>query len=612
MGEPLDGATVAVRAHDPLLDTTSGLDFLNTETRNGAFAITLPNAILEYIIEPQLAGYRFSHGLIAEEPFEQPFSVAAEDLEDVTLIMDRSGLIAGIVVDIQGAPVAHVHLECAAAGEETQNWFAASARTGEEGGFVFGDLSAGEYAIWGRYSPREESYVWERFSPLGSRENPLTVVALSRGEWKENTRITVPLDSRRCIDGVVLGEEGEPLSGAEVWAIVPGGAGVAQAPETTPDSGVFRLRHILPHLPVLPDQEVTHVTVCASREGYEPVQLEEVAVGTQGVEVRMMEERRGSVHVRLFDAVSGEHVLRAAVYMWRSDTAWGASRVNRDFFAKRGEGVGANLEAGGWFVFNDLPAGSADLVIEAEEYGFRQEQGIPVVEGEVTRREIALKAAGVLCAHMDAPGAIDGWSIHPGSIAVWPAGVREGDHPLNVYSEGESNNKAACAVEEEDRRKHRDFTLAPGAYDVQWTVHYVSALTDPGAGCQYVRSTRTLEAVVEPGSITQVTLNDFGENGARLIVELPENLPRLPRVELMQGEGVEERVALPAEPSVRSDRDSYANGQTIDTQHFQSMREFPFVAPGHYSVVVRMPGSDQEWIREVTLASGECERLRLE
>jgi len=611
-GKPVPEAAVSITLDDSILQATTDLSFCTRESSSdGRFSLPVPQAGLALNLDAKCDGYRLASVLRDGEPFGTEVTVPAEGISGLVLVMERRGLIGGRVVDLKNRPVADIFVDWALVEAPNESQHMSNRPTEDDGKFTISDLEAGEYAIWARYSPLRKTYEWERFSSLGSSSNPLSVVSLREGEWKDNLTVVLPLDPARTIEGVVVDERGTPLSGAELWAIIPGAGGVGQMSSPTPDSGHFRVDHILLTVPLRPNVQIDKVTLCAACEGYEPLQMSNIPVGSRGLRLEMQRERRGRVEILLRDADSGDIIRNAKVSLWRTETAWGENRRNAEFYENHAKGAGTRRSWTGWFIIDDVPAGEAELFIESEAYGALQESGIQVRDGKTTKIELELRAAGLLCAHVEEEDYVEGWQVVPNGIRCGPAGRHERDDPLNI-ERGENEllkTDLQCGIGQSNKRYHRDWVLSPGEYDVQ--VSFILFPLTPGSqqDLHGVTCVRTIRAVVEPGLVTDVPIEIDMEGAEGTInVCLPAGLEQPVRLLLVRGEydGFLKRAAI-ADALVRLD-------EYYDSTQDTPVHTIPFVVPGEYTVVCvpRNALHGEPWTQHVSVTAGETAEVHLE
>lgn len=524
---PLPGATVIVMAADRGLATLTGsTKFTATAGEDGTFAVPLPSVKPKYDLWSEAEGYTYKELRQNGTVVKLPLALSADGLADAEVVMFRVGKISGRVVDQRGKPVKHVTVHYGLRDEvETGNYMPTQQATDAEGRFVTGSLKrAGDYLLWGRYAPWSTE-MGEGVLALGDESHPLTAVTLLEGEWKENVELRVTLDDQRFVEGRVVDPEGNPVAGAQVWAYVADHAGVGVSPPKTPETGAFRIERILLTHPQISETEaISQVIIAANKEGYEPGIKPDVAVGAKGVEVVLQPERRGTLVCHLYDAQSGSNISGAEVYLTASDTEWGEYRNNMSAGLQVSQKRGA---VAGWFgkyTIENVPAGKATILINADGYGTAEKGGFVIKTGETTGAEVPLEAAGLLCVHVLPPAQkIEGlgfWCRELDVKTSYP------DVNLGRNLQGRLHSELRCSVEETVPNAHKDFVLAPGEYRLQIALAFPPDDQDlynsvPSVTVWYHNETVTVEA----GKVSSIVYDvpEQLRNSGRVEVTLPSD-----------------------------------------------------------------------------------------
>ncbi|HVS17286.1 MAG TPA: carboxypeptidase-like regulatory domain-containing protein, partial [Planctomycetota bacterium] len=288
-GDPLEGGNLMAMGFES--DSLLGMDIKIARIRgDGSFEF-----------EGLTAGeYRFQigEGRLRGERLdgEVRMSVEVPDQPEVVLDLELpSGRVGGAVVDdVTGEPIqsAYVSLRALDAPQPTgflggmmrgqanteREW------TGEDGKFVFERLEAGRYRLESgppRWGGNRDA--WAPIEPLE--------IALREGERMD--RLTLRLEPALGLEGSVVGPDGQPVSGARLFARRGEQDSFMTANARSDEAGAFKLRGLSPGA----------WTVSAQADGFSPAEVRDVEVGKgpgEPLEIRL--ERGVAVRVRVTEA----------------------------------------------------------------------------------------------------------------------------------------------------------------------------------------------------------------------------------------------------------------------------------------------------------------------
>jgi protocatechuate 3,4-dioxygenase beta subunit len=123
-----------------------------------------------------------------------------------------TGVISGVVIDAKNTPVRRAIVTLSTVEARPQD---AVAWTDGQGRFSFGYLPVGRYQL----RAAKDGYQMAAYGAESSRRPPATI-DLAAGEQRNNIVLHLPRAS--SISGVVLDEDGDPVSGLQVMAMTPG------------------------------------------------------------------------------------------------------------------------------------------------------------------------------------------------------------------------------------------------------------------------------------------------------------------------------------------------------------------------------------------------------
>ncbi|MDF1836266.1 MAG: carboxypeptidase regulatory-like domain-containing protein, partial [Planctomycetota bacterium] len=167
-----------------------------------------------------------------------PLLEGERDLGTITL--ETTGAITGTVVDVHGAPLAQVKMSI---GPTPNTTYSRDAWTDENGFYSLGHAPIGTYGV----STKLEGY-------LNQFQEPVEVVG---GQKREGVNFV--LEASPTIEGFVVNESGQPISGARIIGWPTGGAGGSAASTRSRKDGSFTMS--------LP--QVQPVSMAAKLDGYE-------------------------------------------------------------------------------------------------------------------------------------------------------------------------------------------------------------------------------------------------------------------------------------------------------------------------------------------------------
>ena len=545
-----------------------------------------------------------------------PLQVPAGGLHDVVVTLTRATRISGRVVDAQRRPVKDVYVRCGSvdgqridgADRPLVSFQKETAKpTDEQGQFVLGNLTPDHYVLWGRYAPLGGDDASLPCVPLGSPESPLLELTLCESEWIENLELRAPLDDGRSIEGSVVDRQGDGIEGARVSALMTANSAAGVTASPTSRTGAFRIDRILVEHPALQaPHPIDKVRLRAECQGFEPLTVEDVAVGARGVRLTMGRERRGAIAVRLRDAGSGETVRDATVRLWRTDTAWGENRIDKTVLS--GDPAKAVKPNGlGWFLLESVPAGVSELVVKARGYGIKQHGGVVVQEGKTTKVDLPLEGAGLICARTLIPDVENGWTVgseQPTCAPVADANATQGTADERLFAKASDcpPGSLSCPLKtnEEPPDRHQDFVVSPGRYLVKFRLTLQKRFEDPFAQPPVLALIRRcIPVTAVSGTVSTVESNlSFDGSGSVDVAPPPDRY----LVELFMGD------SLP----LRSFRGREMLDTATDTTEYHRMVAenqhvvFPCVMPGNYVVACTPLGRLADPVtKDVTVVAGQ-------
>jgi len=449
---------------------------------------------------------------------------------------------------------------------------------------------------------------------LGNDAAPLARIRLKAGERKDHLEIRLPLNRNRAIEGRVLDPSGRPLANASVWATTLGNRSVGLLSSKTPGTGIFHIGSILTTCAAaLSTEEIHELSVHAWCENYEPGRVDGVAVGTKGLEVVLILERRGRIACRLYDAHTGDTISEAEVYLLHTDTAWGESRPNIHVKGQISSRKGATKDPSGRFILEEIPAGLASLLVNTEQYGALAKDDIAVVAGETTEVSIPLETCGLVCARVPDSEKLseEGWWLTSGPIQI---GAAHGELPLKDLRE-RVKAEIPCSLDEPTSKTHQHIHLAPGRYDLRMSLSCYNLddrVETPGSA--YIRGTaivHTVPIVVESDSVTAVELemSDLATQYGSLEVIVGQDWALGSRLEIMPEEyGTHSGETMSNGPNGR-----FRQGEFLTSRYPSPYQYFPLVPRGDYTVAYFPPSErttpSEPSIEHVTVSAGETAQV---
>ena len=104
-------------------------------------------------------------------------------------------------------------------------------------------------------------------------------------------------------------------------------------------------------------------------------------VGEHAAEIVMQRIPYGRIQCRVYDATSGDTLRNAAVYFVKSDV-----EADKVLSAKEEQGKSVKPSFfSGWSTLDNVPAGDATLLAQADGYGIQLKGGIVVEKGKTTQ-----------------------------------------------------------------------------------------------------------------------------------------------------------------------------------------------------------------------------------
>ena len=418
---------------------------------NGAYAVRafLPDTLHTFWVSA-------SHYLTNAEKVKVPKT----GLSNLDFTLDPACLIAGRVLDVTRRPIEGAVVVVTDDDKTVQSPRAreggvrrVSAPTGSTGGFeIVGLPPGGPYQLTVQPQPRgrfvrEDWLVHTRVGPE---------ITLVPGQQRKGVELVVDWDAARFVEGVVVSESGAPVSNANVWAEV-GGRVAAYATDPAGTEGQFRIEYIPARVRGIAADTVTVVGTCPD---YERAALNDVPVGSRGIEVVLPSARRGVITGVVLDDATRKPVEKSKVVLREVRCEWGETRRdNAGYAALSGDGDTDK----GRFHIEDIPAGVATLVAYAPKYGVSLVGDIVVRAGEETDVELLLSRAGTLeytlvplGNSVDIP--MDWCALCVGPAGGQPAGRFIGPDTYSNFLGKEWDYSAPPDLSGE-------MDLAPGAYD---------------------------------------------------------------------------------------------------------------------------------------------------
>ncbi len=387
----------------------------------------------------------------------------AERRDDLEIVVDVTGAIAGIVVDGEGDPI-----------EGAQVVAFPDVRKGAE-------LSGGAFRLFGL--PTELTDAGGRFELRGLRGGPFALAASRPGSDRSDAflrdpttarvgdaNVRIVLETPGSVRGVVAFADG---TAPEAFTVSAGGFGAGK-PFSSKD-GSFELTDLPPRT----------YTLTVRGVGFDPVRKTDIAVGpSEAVDVGTITVTEGrAIAGRVVDA-NGQPVENAKVISGRMLFANGTTATSPARFGPPGRGRvrTAVTDETGTFRLSGVGTGRLNLIAEHDDLGRSTTLGVPASTESVVGVEIALQPFG----------AIEGL-------------VRINGDPADgflVNAQSQDATGTMFGVSAGDDGRYRFDRMAPGTYRV-------SALTggNPLTGMAFYGKTVTVVA----GETTTVDLDvDYG------------------------------------------------------------------------------------------------------
>ncbi len=542
----------------------SGHANLATEANEkGVFILEAPIILgAQYTLRATAQDYVFKELRQNKKKVESPLVLPDTSLDDVEILMSRTGGISGHVVDQHGRAIPQVFVRYGLKERVEIGDFLTTHTPSDSGGnFEISRLEqAGEYVLWGYFKmdPMDPHSIVMAY---GDPFHPLATVKLAEGEWKTNIKVVVQMDDNRVVEGRVIDLNGVPVVGANVWAVA-GELCVGIADKKTTSMGSFQISSILPEYSrnMMVAEEITHVILKAEKKGYEPGESDEVPVGAKNVDLLLQRERLGTIACHLYDAHSGDDIGDAEIYLKQTTTEWGEQRLNKTLYQQVVEKKGVKARwSDGKYILSNIPIGSASILVCSESYGIYEKSGIVVNADTTTNVEIPLEAAGLLCVQvLPPPKKIDGYRF-------WCRGIdlcMESSPSVSKVLQEKGRSHLSCRIEKGNAddylvfapeyngkdagakqarqmllgNMHRDFVVSPGEWRFKIAMAFTpESLEDVNTPVTVWECKKT--ATVKTNCVTSVVFDvqEHLDTSGNLEVKLPADRDTQYSIRLVSG-----------------------------------------------------------------------------
>lgn len=393
-GAPVTGAEVRVLKKEPtgIADALGvELEVCTTHTdAKGGFVAPVNEPNLPYVVSVEAAGF---------VPRPHQVRVKTVSPPPCQIELDPYCSMSGVVVARDGRPVEGA-VPVLWVSEEGKRYECARAKaaTGADGRFCIEELRSNNYILTARVVA---SAVHGSGNPLPVPEGAEPRIHLQPGDHLTDVRLVLPSGSEYEIAGRVQTADGRPVAGARVWT---GSGGMSRnravlglAAMCTDKDGQFYVDAVADNI-IGPDNSFPKnaFDLYCEAEGFEPGYAPGVPWGTQAIVITLIPEQRGAIAGVVVDSVSGKPVSGAFVEAWQVDTEWGERR-RIDYEPECAQ----QSDEQGAFVLQNVPAGSASLVVAHPEYGMTVLKGVARVEaGREVPVSVGLDPPGTLEIHV--------------------------------------------------------------------------------------------------------------------------------------------------------------------------------------------------------------------
>lgn len=393
-GAPVADAQVRVLKKEPtgIADALGvELEVCTTHTdAKGGFVAPVNEPNLPYVVSVEAAGF-----------VPRPHQVRVDTVSPPPCQIELAPYcsMSGVVVARDGRPVEGA-VPVLWVSEEGRRYECARAKadTGLDGRFCIEELRSNNYILTARVvAPAGHG----SGNPLPLPEGVETHLYLKPGDHLTDVRLVLPSESEYEISGRVQTADGHPIEGARVWT---GSGGLSRnrmvlgmAAMCTDKAGQFYVDAVADNI-IGSDNSFPKnaFDLYCEAEGFEPGYAPGVPWGSKAIVITLIPEQRGAIAGVVVDSVSGKPVAGAFVDAWQVDTEWGERR-RIDYepdCAQQSDEQGA-------FVLQNVPAGSASLVVAHPDYGMTVLKGSAHVEaGREVSVSIALDPPGTLEIHV--------------------------------------------------------------------------------------------------------------------------------------------------------------------------------------------------------------------
>lgn len=532
-GDTLEGAVIQASAGDALLGVVlAAKPLAKTESmKDGGFSLAGLNPEVEYNFSAVLNGYITQRIEYDGRSYGSGFTATLPQggASGVRIVMRRIGTIDGVVADPQGRPLEGVVVHAAYSiktelQEPSWVFLEPTRQTGQDGQFHISGVPAESISLWAsRFFGRGTQ---KKTIPAvyGSETAPLKVVALRPGESKAGVVVPLPLDVARQVEGRVIDAENKPLVGVDISLLeVERQYLVGATPDRTPSTGAFRISGIQDTIPTtLGPLPVEKMRLIATLDGYDPQIIEDITVGMKNINVVMNRSMFGRICCRLYDASTGSTIHNATVFLGSTEVA--------DYDATRSKGSQPSFW--GWATLENVPAGTVDLVIQADNYGFLVEEGVLVRPEKTTEVEIPLSQAGLLCVKILTSDKYKNSVLVGGSslVSVIPMDVQKDSRSGYQCTRMLDTLKTASTSLRCDGKSlsppssHRDVELPPGQYKIEMrlVMGQVGEINDKSP---LYELTSSREVEVSGGAVTSYVWNvaeDIADDMGKVTINLED------------------------------------------------------------------------------------------